>query len=297
MNSQFHHIGIVIRPQTPHIRETLSELVSFFHQQAIEVFLDSEAIAEKIVDETILSICTSITKDDMGKHCDLVLILGGDGTLLSVARKIAPFRVPLIGVHQGHLGFLTQVPKENMIREIRNMLTGKYLPEERILLEASILRDNDEEILHTLALNDVVLSRGGKGQMIEFEVFINREFVYTQRSDGLIISTPTGSTAYALAAGGPILQPTLRAFSLVPICPQSMTNRPIAVSDSNEISILITKSSDTRVHFDGQTFVDVEPMDRIQIRRYRNTLRLLHPTDYEYYKTLRQKLHWGEQLI
>ena len=133
--------------------------------------------------------------------------------------------------------------------------------------------------------------------MIEFEVFINREFVYTQRSDGLIVSTPTGSTAYALAAGGPILQASLRAFTLVPICPQSMTNRPIAVADTCEINILITKAGDARVHFDGQSYTDIQSGDLLRIRRYCHSLRILHPTNYQYYKTLRQKLHWGEQLV
>lgn len=296
MNSQFHHIGVVTRPQTPHIRQTLHELVVFFHDQSIRVYLDADAVAEGLADETTLGLCQVISKDDMGRQCDLVVVLGGDGTLLSVARKLAPYRVPLIGVHQGHLGFLTQVPRESMVADIAHMLTGKYLPEERILLESMVVREG-EEVRRALALNDVVLSRGGMGQMIEFEVFINGQFVYTQRSDGLIVSTPTGSTAYALAAGGPILQSTLRAFSLVPICPQSMTNRPIAVSDTSEIEILVTKGGDTRVHFDGQSYEDIHSLDRIQIRRYRNTLRVLHPTDYQYYKTLRQKLHWGEQLI
>ena len=215
---------------------------------------------------------------------------------VSAARAAAPYRVPLIGINQGHLGFLTQIPRENMTEELQLVLEGKYLPEERILIEASIIRDG-ETIERALALNDTVLSRGGAGQMIEFEVFINQEFVYTQRSDGLIISTPTGSTAYALAAGGPIMQAGLHAFTLVPICPQSMTNRPIAISDTSVIEILITKSGDARAHFDGQSHIDVQNFDRIIIRRYHNPLRVLHPTDYQYFKTLRQKLHWGEQLI
>lgn len=296
MNSQFQHIGVVTRPNTPYIRQTLFDLVDFLYRHDLHIYVDAEAVAEGLMAEAQLPLCQVIGKDDMGRRCDLVVVLGGDGTLLSVARKLAPYRVPLIGVHQGHLGFLTQVPRENMMDEIAGMLTGKYLPEERILLETSVWRAGGE-IKHALALNDMVLSRGGVGQMIEFEVFINGEFVYTQRSDGLIVSTPTGSTAYALAAGGPILQSTLRAFSLVPICPQSMTNRPIAVSDTSEVEILVTKGVDARVHFDGQSFVDVASLDRIAIRRYRNTLRVLHPVDYQYYKTLRQKLHWGEQLI
>lgn len=296
MNSQFNHIGLVTRPQTPHIRATLNALIDFLTQQHIAVYVDADAAAEALIGDTHLNACEIINKDEMGRRCDLVIVLGGDGTLLSVARKLAPYRVPLIGVHQGHLGFLTQVPRQNMVDNLACMLTGGYLPEERILLETSVWRDG-REIKHSLALNDMVLSRGATGQMIEFEVFINGEFVCTQRSDGLIVATPTGSTAYSLAAGGPILQPTLRAFTLVPICPQSMTNRPIAVSDTCAIEVMMTKGADALVHFDGQSFVDIHSMDRIQICRYRNTLRLLHPIEYRYYKTLRQKLHWGEQLV
>ena len=296
MISQFKNIGIVTRPNTPHVENCLHVLVSFLLEQGLTVYLDEDSINDGVVLSDDQVRCSVINKDMLGKRCDLVIVLGGDGTFLSVARKVAPYRVPLIGVNQGHLGFLTQVSNENMIREIRGMLTGKYHAEERILLETDLIRDG-AIISRSLALNDVVISRGGAGQMIEFEVFINREFVYTQRSDGLIVATPTGSTAYSLAAGGPILQASLRALTLVPICPQSMTNRPIAVADTCEIHILITKAGDARAHFDGQSYIDIKSMDKIHIRRYQYSLRVLHPSDYEYYKTLRQKLHWGEQLI
>lgn len=296
MISQFKHIGIVPRPQTPNIQETLHTLVAFLGGKQLDIYLDKASIDDGSVCAEDVDACRIVEKADFGKKCDLVIVLGGDGTFLSVARVLAPFRVPVIGVNQGHLGFLTQVPREQMTQVLNGMLSGKYLPEERILLETSLVREG-ETVTTSLALNDVVLSRGGAGQMIEFEVFIDREFVYTQRSDGLIVSTPTGSTAYALAAGGPIMQASLRAFTLVPICPQSMTNRPIAVADTCEIEILITKSGDARVHFDGQSFFDVQNFDRIRIHRYRHPLRVLHPTDYQYYKTLRQKLHWGEQLV
>lgn len=296
MKSQFKNIGIVTRPQTPDIQETLHTLIVFLIEQGLRIYLDEATVMDGTAHPDDLPFCHIVDKNTLGKKCDLVIVLGGDGTFLSVARKIAPFRVPILGINQGHLGFLTQVPREGMIAGLRGMLTGKYLPEDRILVEASLER-NGEILKTSLALNDVVVSRGGAGQMIEFEIFINHEFVYTQRSDGLIVSTPTGSTAYSLAAGGPILQASLRAFTLVPICPQSMTNRPIAVADTCEIDILITKAGDARVHFDGQSFVDIHSMDKIQIRRYRHSLRVLHPTDYQYYKTLRQKLHWGEQLV
>lgn len=296
MTSQFKHIGIVTRPQTPKIEYCLNRLIELLHTEKLDVYLDQESVDDNLVAPNNRHKCQMLEKGTIGKKCDLVIVLGGDGTFLSAARKVAAYRVPLIGVNQGHLGFLTQVSRENMTQEIKSMLTGKYNAEERILLEAAVIRDN-ETISRSLALNDVVLSRGAAGQMIEFEVFINKEFVYTQRSDGLIVSTPTGSTAYALAAGGPILQASLRAFTLVPICPQSMTNRPIAVADTCEINILITKTVDARMHLDGQSYVDIKSMDTIRIRRYQHSLRVLHPSDYQYYRTLRQKLHWGEQLI
>ena len=294
MKSQFRHIGIVTRPNTPDIRAVLHDLIAFLHRKGLDVYLDSALEAEGLPDKRDRAYCRFA--EDIGRHCDLILVLGGDGTFLSAARQAAPYRVPLIGVNQGHLGFLTQVSRENMTAELAAMFSGKYLADECLVLETSVIRGG-EAVFHGLALNDIVLSRGGSGQMIEFEVFVNREFVYTQRSDGLIVSTPTGSTAYSLAAGGPILQTALRAFTLVPICPQSMTNRPIVISDACEIKILVTKSGDARVHYDGQSFLDVQGMDEISIRRYVHPLRVLHPAGYRYYSTLRQKLHWGEQLV
>lgn len=296
MKSPFKSIGIVTRPNTPEIQDTVHTLVSFLRENGFTIYLDELSVEEHCVYIQDSAYCEIVNKAQLGKYCDLVVVLGGDGTFLSAAREVAPRAVPIIGINQGHLGFLTQISRDTMVEGIRPVLEGKYLPEERILIEASIIRDG-ETIERALALNDTVLSRGGAGQMIEFEVFINQEFVYTQRSDGLIISTPTGSTAYALAAGGPIMQAGLHAFTLVPICPQSMTNRPIAIPDTSVIEILITKSGDARAHFDGQSHIDVQNFDRIIIRRYHNPLRVLHPTDYQYFKTLRQKLHWGEQLI
>ena len=294
INSQFQHIGIVIRPQTPHLAELVGALAGFLLENGIEVSLD-EATQDELSHLTIFSQCHLLDKKKMGRKCDLVISMGGDGTLLSIARKVAPYRVPLIGVHRGTLGFLTQVPSSDAVAQVAAMITGKYTVEERIMLEISVLRD-DEEIEHALALNDAAFNRGGTGQMIEFEVFINKEFVYRQRSDGLIVATPTGSTAYSLAAGGAILQPSLRAFTLVPICPQSMNNRPIAVADTGEIEVLLTHGN-ARVYFDGQSYCDLQKFDRVIIRRYRNSVRMLQPADYKYFATLRHKLHWSEQLV
>ncbi|HEZ4566522.1 TPA: NAD(+) kinase [Neisseria meningitidis] len=296
MNSPFRNIGIVTRPNTPDIQDTAHTLITFLKQHGFTVYLDEVGIREGCIYTQDTAGCHIVNKTELGQYCDLVAVLGGDGTFLSSAREIAPRAVPIIGINQGHLGFLTQIPREYMTDKLLPVLEGKYLAEERILIEAALIREG-KTVERAIALNDAVLSRGGAGQMIEFEVFVNREFVYTQRSDGLIVSTPTGSTAYSLAAGGPIMQAGLHAFTLVPICPQSMTNRPIAISDASEIEILVTQGGDARVHFDGQTHIDVQSLDRITIRRYRNPLRILHPTDYQYFKTLRQKLHWGEQLV
>ncbi|WP_301818488.1 NAD(+) kinase [Neisseria maigaei] len=296
MNSPFHNIGIVTRPNTPDIQDTAHTLITFLKQHGFTVYLDEVGIREGCIYTRDTAGCHIVNKTELGQYCDLVAVLGGDGTFLSAAREIAPRAVPIIGINQGHLGFLTQIPREYMTDKLLPVLEGKYLAEERILIEAALIREG-KTAERALALNDAVLSRGGAGQMIEFEVFVNQEFVYTQRSDGLIVSTPTGSTAYSLAAGGPIMQAGLHAFTLVPICPQSMTNRPIAIPDTSEIEILVTQGGDARVHFDGQTHIDVQNLDRITIRRYRNPLRILHPTDYQYFKTLRQKLHWGEQLV
>jgi NAD+ kinase len=216
--------------------------------------------------------------------------------MLSVARLLAPYNTPMVGVNQGRLGFMTDISLHEMFTTIEAILHGEFVPEDRILLNASVQRDG-VEVASTLAFNDVVFSRGATGSMIEFEIFIDKQFVYSQRSDGLIVSTPTGSTAYSLAAGGPILHPTIPAITLVPICPQSLSNRPIAVNDSCLVEFVLTRGVDSRVHFDGQSHCDLQEMDRVLIRRYRNPLRILHPVGYNYYDMLRHKLHWGERLL
>lgn len=292
MNSLFQRIGILTRPNTA--TQSMKDVIQFLRTHHLAVYLDRKHLAEELNEFCVDKHCHIVA--DLGNNCDLILVLGGDGAFLSAAHQAAPFNVPLVGINQGHLGFLTQITQENMFTELVNILEGKYRKDECVVLETKVSRDS-EVIYQGLALNDVVLSRGGAGQLIEFEVFINDEFVYSQRSDGLIVSTPTGSTAYSLAAGGPILQNVLHAFALVPICPQSMTNRPIVIGDDNEIKILITKAGDARVHYDGQSFVDIQTMDVISINRYHNMVHIYHPSSYQYYKTLRQKLHWGEQLV
>ena len=291
MNSLFKRVALVARQGKPEIVAPLMELASFLSAGGVNVLVEEGSIPADLFGNY-----QPVPASAIGRVADLVIVLGGDGTMLSIARSIAPYRTPLIGVNQGRLGFMTDIPLHQMTQSIGAILNGECVPEERILLEAVVLREG-QEVFRALSLNDVVFSRGALGSMIEFEVFIDDQFVYSQRSDGLIVATPTGSTAYSLSSGGPILPPTLPAIALVPICPQSLSNRPIAVNDNVLVEFLLTRGSEARVHFDNQSHFNLHELDRVHIRRYRHSLRLLHPTGYSYYDMLRHKLHWGEKLL
>lgn len=291
MNKLFPRIAIIGRRRTPDVLVSVLQLAEFLREQGLSVYLDGEAVPTGHAHDFPL-----LKRDAIGSQVDLAIVIGGDGTLLGIARLLAGYEVPIIGVNQGRLGFMTDVPLDRMLSVIQGMLEGRFVPEERMLLETTVMRDG-AVIASGSAFNDVVFSRGALGAMIEFEIFIDNQFVYSQRSDGLIVSTPTGSTAYALAAGGPILHPAVPALALVPICPQSMSNRPIAVSDRAEIEFVLLRGFESRVHFDGQFHVDLQETDRVLIRRSERALTLLHPLGYNYYDVLRQKLHWGEQLL
>jgi NAD+ kinase len=215
--------------------------------------------------------------------------------MLNIARSMADYNLPLVGINQGRLGFLTDVSIDTMLDTIGEMLDGEFITEERLLLNGVILRKG-QPVLDACAFNDVVVSKANTGRLIEFEVLIDGQFVYSQRSDGVVVATPTGSTAYALSAGGPILHPTLEAFALVPICPHTLSARPIAVNSNSTLQISLIHADDARVHFDGQRRFDLLVNDQVIIRRAPHSVRLLHPLGHSYYDTLRQKLHWGEKL-
>ncbi|MBV1777033.1 NAD kinase [Burkholderiaceae bacterium DAT-1] len=291
MTMLFKKVALVARANSQRIHAPLRSLVALLQRDCMSVLLDAATAEEYAIPGVEI-----VARENIGKIADLVIVLGGDGTMLSVARLLAPYRIPLVGINIGRLGFMTDIPIDDIEHVIPRMLGGDFVPEERFLLQARVIRD-DREIHGALAFNDVVFSRGSLGSMIEFEIFIDDQFVYSQRSDGLIVTTPTGSTAYSLASGGPILHPTVPAISLVPICPQTMSARPIAVSDSATVEFMLLRGQETKVHFDGQSHFDLREMDRITIKRYRNSLRILHPVGYNYYDMLRQKLHWGERLI
>jgi len=232
---------------------------------------------------------------DIAHEADLAIVMGGDGTLLNIARALVDHNVPIIGVNEGRLGFLAEVSVDTMFTTLAEMLAGQHLIEERLMLDCALEREGDLQF-QMYAFNDAVVSKSALGRLIEFEVYIDNHFVYSQRADGLVIASPTGSTAYALSAGGPILDPTLDAFVLTPICPHTLSARPIAVNGHSEIEVNLIHADDARVHFDGQQHRDMRIGDRVVITRARNPVRLLQPLDHNYYDTLRQKLHWGEKL-
>ena len=234
----------------------------------------------------------AVAAAELGAAADLAIVLGGDGTMLSIARSLAPHGVPLIGINLGRLGFLTDIPVAQMEPTIESMLDGKYVEEVRTLIHATVERANGD-VVHVPALNDVVVNRGALGSMIESAIDIDGRFAFAMRADGIIVATPTGSTAYALSAGGPIIAPTVPAFALVPVAPHALTHRPIAIPDTAVIAIT-ARGRDASVHCDGQAHFELADSDRVVLKRAPHTARFLHPEGHDYYAMLRQKLHWSE---
>lgn len=281
-------IALAVRHNTPGIEEPVATVVDFLTQAGYRVVLEEESAAH-----LPLAGVQAMSVDGIGREADLAIVMGGDGTMLGFARRIAAYDVPLVGVNHGRLGFITDIPIERMIPALADILGGKAHEETRTLLEGKVVRAG-ETIASGLAVNDVVVARGAGAGMAELTVSVDGDFMYNQRSDGLIVSTPTGSTAYALSAGGPLLHPSLNGLALVPIAPHALSNRPIVVPDSAEIVIEIMSGRDVTVNFDMQTFANLAHGDRIVIRRSPHAITFLHPEGWSYYHTLREKLHWHE---
>nr|WP_315251163.1 NAD kinase [uncultured Duganella sp.] len=286
----FHTIALVVRPNTDGIAESVGSVVDFLSQRGVEVVFEEQTAAHlgmQLDDQRVLSAA------GIGAECDAAIVMGGDGTMLGIARQLAPFDVPLIGINQGRLGFMTDIPQEGMLEVLSGILRGSYKAERRTLLEGRVLRAG--ETIHVgMAVNDVVVSRGAGAGMAELRVDVDGQFMYNQRSDGLIISTPTGSTAYALSAGGPLLHPSLGGIVLVPIAPHALSNRPIVLPESSAITVEIVRGRDISVNFDMQTFASLQSQDQIVIQRSPHAITFLHPEGWSYYHTLREKLHWNE---
>ena len=285
-------IALIGRYQSPEIAESLRSLARYLHERGVTVVVEDETAANVGTAQQDHWVPGSF--EAIGASADVAIVLGGDGTMLNAARRLARYRVPLVGVNQGRLGFMTDIARSDMLSCMEDLLDGRFVSETRMMLDAEVLRDG-RELASNLALNDVVVDKGAIGRMIEFELFIDGEFIYNLRSDGLIVSTPTGSTAYSLSANGPILHPQVSGIALVPLCPHALTNRPILVSDRASIELRITHATDCRVHFDGQVTVDLARGDAVRLYRSQYSICFLHPPGYSYFAMLRQKLQWSER--
>ena len=281
----FGKIALVGKLGSAEIAASLRELVAFLKKRGCETFIEKETatdIGERGLDYAAI-----------GAKADLAVVIGGDGTLLAAARNLVRHRVPVVGVNLGRVGFMTDIGHRDMQDGIGAILEGRYKVEERTLLDAEIFRGS-ESVLRTLALNESVVTKGAQGRLIEFELSLDGEFVYSLRADGVIVATPTGSTAYALSAQGPILHPAVPAFALVPLAPHTLSARPVSVSDRAVIEIHLKHAQEARAHFDGLALADLQDGDRIVLKRSADTVRFVHPPGYRYFATLREKLGWTE---
>ena len=286
MDKQFRTVALIGKYQSPDISGPLLTLADFLERRGVAVLIE---------EGTALSLGADgkpAPYETIGATADLAIVLGGDGTMLNAARRLAEYRVPLVGVNQGRLGFMTDIAREDMIAGITALLDGEFSSEQRFLLDIEVLRGGSR-VLHTLALNDMVVNKGDIGRMIELEVKVDGEFIYVLRADGIIVATPTGSTAYALSANGPILHPAVPGIALVPLCPHALSNRPITLCDQSRIEITLMPPHDARIHFDGQMRFDARAGDCVRVMRSHHAITLLHPPGYSYLAMLREKLHWS----
>ena len=284
----FKHVAIVGKYQAVGSRDAIERIAHFLHDRGCDVALEEETALN-----TGLAHYQTLDIQGIGQTCDLALIVGGDGTMLGAGRQLARYRVPLVGINQGRLGFITDIPLNGFEQVLTPMLKGAYQVDDRALMQASVWRDG-HKVFEATALNDVVVSRGGYASMIELRVAVDGRFVANQRADGLIIATPTGSTAYTLSAGGPLVHPTIDGWLLAPIAPHTLSNRPIVLPTTGEVSIELVNGRDASANFDMQNFASLLHGDRIVVKRATYDLRLLHPVGWSFFDTLRKKLHWNE---
>jgi NAD+ kinase len=289
----FNTIGIVGRPDTnAQITDTLKLLIDYLNARKLNIII--EQYTADVLVEHALPICSP---HELGELCDLVIVIGGDGSMLTAARALAKHQVPVVGINRGGLGFLTDIPPDQIEQKLDGVFAGEYTTESRFLLTATVQRSEGSDNCGQ-ALNDVVLSTGQLSRMIEFELYINDQFVYSQRSNGLIVSTPTGSTAYALSGGGPIMHPDLDAIVLVPMFPHTLTARPIVVDGNSKIMIIPGTLHDAspQISCDSHTNFITAPNDKILIEKMSSTLTLIHPLQHDFYQACRSKLGWGSRL-
>jgi len=269
--TKFRRVALIGKLKTAEIQAALGEMRKFVAARGCEVLAEGASGA------------------------DLAIVIGGDGSMLSAARELVRQRVPLVGINQGRVGFMTDIGHDDMQAGVGAILDGDYTIEERALLDAEIVRGK-QSVLRTIALNEAVVGKGTQGRLIEFELSLDGEFVYRLRADGIIVATPTGSTAYALSAQGPIMHPAVPALTLVPLNPHTLSARPVSVSDRSVIEIALIRALDARAHFDGLALADLAEGDRLVLKRSADVARFVHPPGYRYFATLREKLRWSEAL-
>ena len=292
MALRFRHAVIVGKHQAQGMRDLLDELAQLLVRRGLDVSFDRATALNTGLDARYSALDT----DQMGTECDLAVVVGGDGTMLGIARELARHDIPLVGINQGRLGFITDVPVGQYRETLGAMLDGEFEEEHRSMLEGGVWRDG-ERIFEGLSMNDVVVSRGATASMVELKIDIGHEFVANLRADGLIVASPTGSTAYALSAGGPILHPGIAGWVLVPIASHTLSNRPIVLPDLGEIRIEIVAGRDASANFDMQSLASLLHGDQVRIARSAYKVRFLHPRGWSYYATLRRKLRWYEGVV
>ncbi|WMS86341.1 NAD(+) kinase [Pleionea litopenaei] len=289
---RFQNIGIVGKPQNPQAAETIQTLHDHLLTLGCKLW-----VQQSLADDIQSTDATFLPRQELGKQVDLIVVVGGDGSMLNAGRTQIQHQVPMVGINRGHLGFLTDVRPTEVVERINEVLQGQYTEERRFILNAEVIRDGNV-IGDSAAVNEVVIHPGEISKMLEFELFIDDQFVYSQRSDGLIISTPTGSTAYALSGGGPIISPKVDAMVLVPMFPHTLSSRPIVIDANSVVELVIAQDSrhSPMVSCDGQENMNLAPSDRIRINKHPLPMRILHPSNHDYYEVLRTKLGWGSKL-
>ena len=292
MPSRFKHVGLIGKYQSRGGWPVLDEIAQFLLRRGLEVSIEKDTAANtNVSDFEVLSL------QEVGRRCDLAVVVGGDGTMLAAARELARHNVPLIGINQGRLGFITDIPVNEACQALGPMIEGDYEEERRSMLKGVVMRPGAnglEPIYDGFALNEVVVNRGATSSMIELRVKVQNQLVANLRADGLIVASPNGSTAYALSAGGPILHPSIAGWVMVPIAPHTLSNRPIVLPDDGEVSIEIVSGKDAGVNFDMHSLASLIHGDQIVVRRSEQRARFLHPHGWSYYATLRRKLGWQE---
>lgn len=291
MPIRFRHAALIGKYQAQGIRPMLQSIAEFLMRQGLEVSIERETALNTDWNEH-----GAYTPAELGERCDIGVVVGGDGTMLGIARELAPHHLPLVGINQGRLGFITDIRAADWSEVLGPMVRGDYEEERRSMIEGQVWRDG-EVIFDGLSLNDVVVSRGHSASMVELRIDVGNEFVANIRADGLIIATPTGSTAYALSAGGPILHPSIAGWVLLPIASHTLSNRPIVLPDGQDVAITIVAGRDSSANFDMHRLASLLHGDQVRVRRSAQAVRFLHPRGWSYYATLRRKLRWYEGVV